>query len=103
MLSTSTHMLEVQVWPTTWVPGNAVPPWITIGRSIVNSSTVPFTLPTVVTGSPQVLTVDLQTKEIEGNESQNVEFKSSVTAFDTPYSSNPPVSCATAATQEGWT
>jgi len=103
MLNASTHVLQEQQWSTTWVTGNAVPPWITIGTSIVNSSTVPFALPTVVTGSPQTLTVDLQTKETEGTQSQSIEFKSSVTAFDTPYSSSPPVSCATAATQEGWT
>lgn len=103
MVNTATHVLQVQQWPTTWVTGNAVPPWVTIGQSIVNSSTVPFALPTVVTGSPQTLTVDLQMRETEGNESQNVEFKSSVTAFDTPYSSSPPVSCASASTQENWT
>ncbi|MDR3649833.1 MAG: prepilin-type N-terminal cleavage/methylation domain-containing protein, partial [Acidimicrobiales bacterium] len=89
IVDTATHTLQVQQWPTTWVVGNAVPPWVTIGNSIVNSSTVPFALPTVVTGSPQTLTVDLQMKETEGNESQNIEFKSSVTAFDTPYSSSP--------------
>jgi prepilin-type N-terminal cleavage/methylation domain-containing protein len=103
MLNSSTHVLQVQQWPTTWVTGNAVPSWNTIGKSIANSSTVPFALPTVATGSPQTLTVDLQTTETEGNTSQKVEFKSSVTAFDTPYSSSPAVSCATASTQEGWT
>ncbi len=42
MLNTSTHVLEEQQWSTTWMTGNAVPPWITIGNSIVNSSTAPF-------------------------------------------------------------
>ena len=103
MLNTSTHVLQEQTWPTNWVTGNAVPQWIPISSAIVNSSTVPFALPAVATGSPQQLTVDFQTTENYGNKAQSVELKSSISAFDTPYSSSPPVSCATAVTQEGWT
>ena len=103
MLNTSTHVLQEQTWPTNWVTGNPVPQWIPISSAIVNSSTVPFALPAVATGSPQQLTVDLQTTENYGNKAQSVELKSSISAFDTPYSSSPPVSCATAVTQEGWT
>ena len=102
-LNTSTHVLSVQQWPSNWVAGNSVPQWLPIAQSVVNSSTPPFSLPTVPTGSPQTLSLDLQAHGGYGNRLQTVEFKSSIAAFDTPYSSNPPVSCATAATQEGWT
>lgn len=103
MLNTSTHVLQEQTWPTNWVVGNTVPPWIPISSTITNSATVPFALPAVATGSPQKLTVDLQTTEKFGNKTQAVELKTSISTFDTPYSSSPPVSCATAVTQEGWT
>jgi prepilin-type N-terminal cleavage/methylation domain-containing protein len=103
MLNTTTHVLEMQAWPTTWTTGNAVPPWIPIAQGVSNSTTAPFSLPSSVTGSPQSLAVDLQISENYGNKSQAVELKATIAAFDTPYSSNPSVTCATAATQEGWT
>jgi len=103
MLNTTTHVLSEQTWPTNWVVGNAVPQWNPIASKIVNSSTVPFSLPTVTTGSPQELTFNLQAMETYSNTSQSVALKGSISAFDTPYSSSPPVSCATAVTQEGWT
>ncbi len=103
MLNTTTHVLSEQTWPTNWVVGNAVPQWIPIASSIVNSATVPFSLPVVTTGSPQELTFNLQATETYSNTSQSVSLKGSISAFDTPYSSNPTVSCATAVTQEGWT
>jgi prepilin-type N-terminal cleavage/methylation domain-containing protein len=103
MLNTSTHVLQEQEWPTTWVTGNAVPAWNTIATTIVNSSTAPFSLPTGTTGSPQTLTVDFQVTQTYGNKVQIAELKSSIAAFNTPYTSNPTVSCATASTQEGWT
>jgi hypothetical protein len=102
-LNTSTHLLQEQDWSPTWTTGNAVPAWNTVAQTIVNSTTVPFSLPTVTTGSPQTLSLDLQVKETYGNKSQTVELKGTVAAFDTPYSSNPTVTCATASTQEGWT
>jgi hypothetical protein len=102
-LNTSTHALEKQEWPVTWTTGNAVPQWTTVAKGIVNSTTVPFSLPSVATGSPQTLVVDLQAHQSVANKSQAAELKSSISALDTPYSSNPPVTCATAATQEGWT
>jgi prepilin-type N-terminal cleavage/methylation domain-containing protein len=102
MLNTTTHVLSEQTWPTNWVVGNAVPQWIPIASAIVNSSTVPFSLPTVTTGSPQELAFNLQAKETYSNTSQSIALKGSISAFDTPYSSSPTVSCATAVTQEGW-
>jgi hypothetical protein len=102
-LNTTTGVLAVQVWPTSWVSGNPVPPWTPIATSIINTSTAPFSLPSVQTGSPQILSVDLQGHGTYGTRSQTVEFKSSIAALNTPYSSSPPVTCATAATQEGWT
>ena len=103
MLNSTTHVLLEQDWPTTWVTGNAVPPWNPIAQAIVNSTTVPFSLPSGTTGSPQTLALDLQVTESYGNKTQGVELKTSIAAFDTPYSSSPPVTCPTAATQEGWT
>jgi len=103
MLNTTTHVLQEQEWPTTWASGNAVPSWVPIAQMIVNSATLPFTLPSVTTGSPQALAIDVQVQESYGHKTQTVELKASIIAFDTPYSSSPPVSCATAATQEGWT
>ena len=52
-LNTTTGVLAVQVWPTNWVVGNAVPAWNPIATSIINTSTAPFSLPTVPTGSPR--------------------------------------------------
>lgn len=103
IVNTSTGVLQEQKWPTTWTAGNAVPAWITLAKRMTNSTTVPFALPTVVTGSPQTLSIDLQSQQSYGNRSQPVEFKTTIAAFDTPYSSNPTVTCASAATQEGWT
>jgi len=103
MLNTSTHVLQEQTWPTNWVTGNPVPPWIPIASAIVNSSTVPFSLPTVATGSPQKLTFILQTTENYANKTQSDQLQGSISAFDTPYSSSPAVTCSTAVTQEGWT
>ncbi len=103
MVNTTTHVLSEQTWPTNWVVGDAVPQWIPIASKIVNSSTAPFSLPTVTTGSPQELALDLQAMETYSNTSQSVALKGSISAFDTPYSSSPTVSCATAVTQEGWT
>lgn len=103
MLNTSTHVLQEQEWSTTWVTGNAVPAWNTIATAIVNSSTAPFALPAVSTGSPQTLSVDFQVSESYGNKAQTSELKTSIAAFNTPYTSSPPVACATAPTQESWT
>lgn len=103
MLNTTTHQLQEQEWSTTWTTGNAVPSWNTVATAIVNSSTAPFALPTVATGSPQTLSVDFQVSESYGNKTQIAELKTSIAAFSTPYTSNPPVACATAPTQESWT
>jgi hypothetical protein len=103
MLNTTTHVLQEQEWPASWVAGNAVPSWNPVAQAIVNSSTVPFSLPSAASGSPQTLSIDFQVKETYGHKVQTVELKASIAAFNTPYSSNPPVSCATAPTQEGWT
>lgn len=103
MLNTTTHQLQEQEWSTTWTTGNAVPSWNTIATAIVNSSTAPFALPTVATGSPQTLSADFQVSESYGNKTQIAELKTSIAVFSTPYTSNPPVACATAPTQESWT
>jgi len=103
MVDVSTHVLQKQEWPSTWTTGNAVPPWVPVAQKVVNSTTAPFALPTVTTGSPQTLTVDIQVAESYNHRAQTAELKASIAAFDTPYSSNPAVSCATASTQQGWT
>jgi type II secretory pathway pseudopilin PulG len=103
IVDTTTHTLQEQDWSTNWVPGDAVPAWNTVASFVVNSSTVPFSLPTAAAGSPQSLAIDLQVTETFGHRAQAVEFKSVIPAYATPYTSSPPVSCATASTQEGWT
>ena len=103
IVNTSTHTLQEQEWPSNWVNGNAVPAWNTVATGVVNSSTVPFSLPTVSTGSPQTLAADLQLQTSYGHTKQSAEFKATMAALDTPYTSNPTVVCATASTQEGWT
>ena len=49
------------------------------------------------------LSVHFQVTESYGNKSQTSELKTTFSAFNTPYTSNPPVACATAPTQESWT
>lgn len=103
IVDTGTHQLEEQDWSPTWVSGNAVPAWNTVATMVVNSATAPFSLPTVATGSPQTLSVDLQVTETFGHTTQTAELKTTLPAFNTPYTSSPTVTCATAHTQEGWT
>jgi prepilin-type N-terminal cleavage/methylation domain-containing protein len=103
IVNTSSDTLQEQDWSTTWVSGDAVPAWTTVATNVINSSTVPFSLPTVSSGSPQTLSMDLQVTETYAHKSQAVEFKAVIAAFSTPYTSSPPVACSTASTQEGWT
>jgi prepilin-type N-terminal cleavage/methylation domain-containing protein len=103
MVNTTTDQLLEQNWPATWTAGNAVPAWTAVATNVVNSTTAPFSLPTVTTGSPQTASVDLQVDQFAGNHSQPVEVQASIAALNTPYSSSPSVTCATAASQEGWT
>ena len=103
MVDTSQHVLEEQEWPSTWTTGNAVPSWVPVAQGVVNPTTAPFALPTATVGSPQTLTVDIQVGENFAHRSQTAELKASIAALDTPYSSNPTVTCATASTQMGWT
>ena len=91
------------MWPVTWTSGNAVPQWIPVASGIVNLSTVPFGLPTAVTGSPQSLTVSLHAWATTSNKTHTAQLTTTISALDTPYNSNPTVTCSTAATQEGWT
>jgi len=81
-LNTSTNELEKQVWPVTWTSGNAVPQWIPVASGIVNLSTVPFGLPTAVTGSPQSLTVSLQARATTSNKTHTAQLTTTISALD---------------------
>ena len=78
----------------TYTPGAAGGGWVTVAKTIYNSTVVPFTEPTAAAGSPQELLIDLQVSEHPGRLSQKLTIKSAVSAFSTPYTLSPTPVCS---------
>jgi len=92
-VNTTTGLLQEEHY----TPGNAGNGWVTIAKTIYNSTIVPFTEPLAAKGSPQELLIDLQVSEHPGRLSEKLEIKSAVSAFSTPYVLSPTPLCSTTA------
>jgi type II secretory pathway pseudopilin PulG len=96
MLNTTTHQLEEQRWLATWTTASPVPSWVVIAEPVVNTTVVPFSLPTTATGSPQILGVVLSMTGGQKHTLQTVLVQTTIAALDTPYAPGQPTQpCAT--------
>jgi prepilin-type N-terminal cleavage/methylation domain-containing protein len=89
-VNTSSGLLQEE----RYTPQQAGGGWVTVAKTIYNSTVVPFTEPSVTAGSPQEVLIDLQVSERPGRLSQKLEIKSAVSAFSTPYTLSPTPLCS---------